>query len=993
MIGVGRLIKRGRNQLLIRTRAGAKADYDVSRFHAVRWRPEFLSLTAHVRTKPGRIAVRTMIDGEADGFSARLNGRPVKRRLSLAGNTVRKGLLDVDDGLRYGRNRLVVSAFRKGRFDREVFTFTVTRNRPLIGAGDDQVTTAGLPVRLDATASRARTSGGALAYRWKLIRAPDESSGGALRGASRPRPAFTPDVNGRYTIRLRAHESVGPGGGTGADQVTIITQLDAPPIGVPIATIPQQGGITISGETIVSGGQWIQMAVLERDTLAVNGALTGTYEFTDSDLSRFTSAISKVRAPTATDAGELVVVTGANNQPDDTDLPANWVSALESAYKQLGGTLRPFIQTTGDEDPGFGCGQWSLIGIKGTDEGQAAQQQQFCLANGLPGNLVGYLQLDSLQRYGFVSNQYIPFDTDVFRAPPNTVRVQIGSSTSFVNESFTSDALAAGESGFYVLALDQATLQKLSDFTVATNQGFDQIVSGVNDLNAHLATLAGTVSPALVIIQSIGTPSAEDPSWLGLTPLIKALGGTPGVFNYPAKIMGAGGYTLVGGVNLSGFGTEQSSAVTGHLNQSSQLTGVLKLNRQSQWVGDLSDPTGYANPAELLAIISQPDQDWPVPAPGNTGQMAAMEYIASEISPGAPFVDRSDVRPNYWLEALGVSWDTSLLTAIPPPPASSGVTREDFDAVIAQLMIEFPVVKALNDYYDGLQTAVLGGTILSEGLLASIGSDIAQAVEPPPPKTSSFDEFFDIFTIATRVAGSFVPFPGGAPLAAMSGAMQIIGIVDTSPAGNNNLSQQVEADTATLEADVAETAIGVFENLDQVYSLLVSDWGRLQAAGQKVNEWNVAKVLNGYEVMFSKSYEQYFYNSLMGLAYQGYKMIGTTDVAECISVGPGDAGGQLFPGVVSPWGWDTFFDTNQPDDEYSSISLNTGFTWESGSGGAPSAEIFSVGEVPPADLMNPMFNPASTDDLGQPNWAGLYPQFFYEQAISNPTPVDCLVLG
>ncbi|MDW5595123.1 hypothetical protein VSS74_12295 [Conexibacter stalactiti] len=96
-------------------------------------------LTVTIRAPASAAALRVTLNGVAitDRFSA--PDRRGRRTLRASAN----------DAIRYGRNVLAVRVGRAGSVRRARTAFTITRARPLVGAGRDRRVVAGRAVKLD----------------------------------------------------------------------------------------------------------------------------------------------------------------------------------------------------------------------------------------------------------------------------------------------------------------------------------------------------------------------------------------------------------------------------------------------------------------------------------------------------------------------------------------------------------------------------------------------------------------------------------------------------------------------------------------------------------------------------------------------------------------------------------------------------------------------------------------------------------------------------
>ncbi len=142
------------------------------------------------------------VNGRAAAFTPL---RRARQRTTLA--------LGADDRLRFGANRVVVSA-SGSRGGRQVVrrTIRLRRGAPLVGVRVG-VTAAragaaagrpGMPLRLDARSSRA-SARGRLTYRWRVVAGPRRARA-RLLGATSARPRLVASHPGRYQLALTVRE-------------------------------------------------------------------------------------------------------------------------------------------------------------------------------------------------------------------------------------------------------------------------------------------------------------------------------------------------------------------------------------------------------------------------------------------------------------------------------------------------------------------------------------------------------------------------------------------------------------------------------------------------------------------------------------------------------------------------------------------------------------------------------------------------------------------
>jgi hypothetical protein len=272
---------------------------------------EQTSVTVRPGTKPTKLAVR--LNGKR--ISSLFRGRP---------SDASRVILGADDGLRRGRNRVVVKArFASGEVVKKKRTFRRSRRSPIPSAGPSRFVYGGDSIRLSAAKSRSGAGKGRgarkrLAYTWKVQRAP-RGSKAKLKLKHSARPRLVTDAPGVYKVRVRVRQGSGrPAADTvqidamdpkltlaGSFVATMPLGQDGPPTGLQFYSGSIEGtyplGASGSGRSVVT-------FFLDRATLA---PLVGSPIYTDgaaADATTLTNALAKARKQTG--RTPLVVTTG-----------------------------------------------------------------------------------------------------------------------------------------------------------------------------------------------------------------------------------------------------------------------------------------------------------------------------------------------------------------------------------------------------------------------------------------------------------------------------------------------------------------------------------------------------------------------------------------------------------------------------------------------------------------------------------------------------------
>lgn len=665
------------------------------------------------RTAATRARIRIEVPSEPDHLRVSLNGKRVEGELLERREGRHRATLSASHGLRYGKNRLTVRGYDfGGDFEVERLGFQVVRNRPLAAAGRDREMIEGEGLRLNGEASRPSNERKRLRYRWRVVGSP-RGSEPRLRRSHSARPKLRTDVHGVYRLRLTVTEAgAGRGqakaaaGQSSSDQVTVATQPDAPPIGVPIETLVQQprgtatacppanglsttpgdvpittpGGVVVGDKYYGNPGAAIQLLVLDAASLEceVNEAYDATpfaLGLLAKEVQSLTTQPAKVLAITS--SGAQIAQSSAATVNDTLKLigtePLS-ASELVEPFSVIG-TLDGALGTA-SVNPGLHAAENPASPDWPSGRGELISD----------GALLGFMTLSAEARtgshlYSFVSPEYVPFTT---RDPERG-----GPCVPPECPPFKLAAPATG--GFAVTQLDAGTagLDAASSEVFPTNGTSDDATA-----QKALADALGQIAAdprQIVLIQSLGSPAATTPQWslwknfdsdinpaqfTGIAAEIEKLGGTADVFN---RLDGTMSYSLVGGAGIEGPAAETASkmpvpciedATWSACNPPSDigqvvmqpsprspvlLTGVLAKNNAGvlQPVvggpsGDATDPTDETGLNHRLLQIAYRDPEpfptVPVDPQYPQANQQALKYVA-EVVVGSGY---SDPREAYY---------------------------------------------------------------------------------------------------------------------------------------------------------------------------------------------------------------------------------------------------------------------------------------------------------------------------------------------------------
>jgi hypothetical protein len=875
----GRELVAGQNHLFVqaRRRAGGRVVTKVVRFTVGRPARGFLRVTVSRGSgRRGPLSVRARAP-RADTLRVTLNGRPVAREFKRDRRGAWRATLAADNGLRFGPNRLTVTAFNDGgRYRRIRHMFRIRRTGPLISAGRPRTVRRDNVLRLDGRATRAAHRGDRVRLRWRIVKRP-RGSKAKLRWAGRPRPRLRPDVSGRYAVRVSATELRGRAGAAKAsssDTVSVTAQPNFPPSGIPISTLvgDTTPGVAVAGQLYPLGTGWLQMLVLDRAAPDSPPLANNAYQPSDGGMAQLASDVNNL-------SDDELAVLSAGGQP--VDLSSKASNSLVSAVRNLGGVLLPGTGSPADLE----TGQWSLIGVQGLPQGQAQQLIGLRSDPNAPvGSMTGFLQQDVKQNYVFTwPPSYVPFDT---QAPGSTATQNV---ISVGAQQYPSDQIASNQTGFHVVWLDAGTLALRDQITVtAPACGLGEFC--LDALAGWLQPIVDSQDPALLMVGSIGnpamtpSPSVDARTVATVTQLLASMGAQQFVL---LGLDGTGGYSFVGNqgfLQLRGpnSGTELGQTVAGA--PSARLTGLLERTDQGSWAaGPNGSPGPGVDPAlfqpSLRKVLAQPGRAFPpFDLPGGR---QAEQWIFEHLFPGQVMDPTYGIRAKYWSDS-SITWsdeanDIDNPTVVPAdcPTAACAAALPTVRDILAA---EFSDVDMVQQYFTEQLSGILD-TAFGEDSLAftTISTDILHLYNPSgKPNGPDIGAMLgDALTIAS---GASALVPGGEiPSAGLGMAAGMEGLIDAFATDGGGAS---ELDPTAFEVDVGHWGQQLIDSwnagkasLDNISDLIVSDRGRLTAAVDAIgttsgpDSWNLG---NGAQLTttLNRSATQYIWQTMLPVPVQ-----------------------------------------------------------------------------------------------------------------------------
>jgi hypothetical protein len=783
----------------------------------------------------GRVAKGVVLQTELNGH--RVDGEIVREGRSFHAQ------LAADNGMRFGRNRLTLTAFDRLSGDYRVISerFTVGRGAPLVGAGKEQTATVGSRVRLDGSSSAA--GHGKLRMHWRIAKAP-RHSGARLRGARSAHPTLVGGRPGVYRIALATTQtSAKPAAGAAkassvetptTDSTEVSLQPDVLPEGVPIETIvnPSSPEVKVNGKSYPMenpGGSFAQVVILDRATLE----LVKNTSVNADDGSLPVAFDIALRTASSQD---LVIVSGGGGEkvgPAEFQL----VSEIEDSLEEIGGVEGPLDQSR------LAGGEFSVIGVPGLAHGEGTQLYGESLTPGSPaGAISGLLRIDTSGNFTF---NWPAGDRAKFELGSDTGP---GQNTIVIGPQTYVEELYGYETGFHMVWVNPTNLAELGQETVpATAEGLTTLAIRLTKAEEE---------GALVFLSSYGSPDLTAPAG---TPLAKAVGEVAQKLQYFGAslygfvgLTGSGGFSFVGralGEKYEGIGsaTELVQADAGAATD--RITGELTRSKQGSFVpGSSGSPDSFsAEPlgrSVLAGVLAQPLQ------PFKQLPQAAETYIYEKVfTPNGESIPEpaGGIRSFYWVggsDYSGEEFEATLLPRLRKLTCTSGCPA-GLAETKATLENEFEEVQRVKHYFEeGVSGTIRGVFSSATGDGGAVFFGVQQYIDGlygNPQGSIEAQEETDVYkgvlSVGRGVAGLI---PGGGQIGATLSLIQGVGEIGQGLAlGKNGESvynpNTVKSDALEWAEHINALTVSGLEGLKATSNLLVSDEGRLRKTVELLN--------------------------------------------------------------------------------------------------------------------------------------------------------------
>ena len=617
-----------------------------------------------------------------------------------------------------------------------------------------------------------------------------------------------------------------------------------PPLGVPLQTLTndKDGGVLIAGRAApnTSDHNGIFVVVLNRATRAI--VESGTTPRHSAGLTQLTDIAKKY---SGTD-GYLMVVSSSKG------VDPSAIGQLNGLAKSLGApdfSAEDLAKLSGGLP-------FSMVGIPGGAADSAWTNVAQKADDGLDGNITGYLQYNTKDNlYGYANTDLLAFNTAASSGSSSNAM-------SLAGRNYPVSLPTAWNAGFDTMGVDSLTGKVLWEGYASGTNGSGQDASYQQAFVEVLKQVIGlTTNPRasgrsiLVFIQSIGHPAGIAPAWGSAADLVGRLGGNPLDF---LRLDGSSGFSFAGSLTSKDAAVEASD-VSG---QPGPLVGVLARTHNYTYQPVLAGPGAGIN-TELINITDQAPQAFPAFTPT---QSAAETWIGRELrlcSDAAP----CSVRNAYYLSYQD-DWAVLLsqLGRLTFPATTKDFTEPDFNVVKAQLEKEFGAVGRVKTYFAALQAPFLTASQGDRMDLKAIGDAVYNSVAPPPADT--FTPY--LLGLLGRIAalGGFLPPPANGIAAGISAGFAL-GAYLTRPDGGSVLADQVRLRADQLVATFKSRLDTAAANLTHVALVNVSDYGKLMAVYNHLNQpgWQLPSDPAESVTAMTLGVKQWFAEELVPVAY------------------------------------------------------------------------------------------------------------------------------
>jgi hypothetical protein len=545
----------------------------------------------------------------------------------------------------------------------------------------------------------------------------------------------------------------------------------------------------------------------------------------------------------------LVIANGVGNY----GFPLN---ALAKSFEQFGGQTD--LEAVASSIP------FIFIGNGGQNMGQARQRGN----STRPMN--GYLAKDSSGNFKFIQTDYLHYDITADGS------IKVGTQTYTVAGSQKS---CDGSNSFHLVVVDRETPGTLLvNNTYCTAQSDAEI----SRLTTDLGTLV-TNEGQLAFLASNGHPIPANWNFgtdgdSRLYHLAVRVGQLGGYWETMAYLTPSDTYSLIGAVAPPSYvaGARQRARESSSVypdKPTGELHGMLARGR-GNWYSPIDADTAGIADLGFYDILAQTPVAFPHPAPNNSDEQAAYQYILQRFVAKNLLCSGCNVRDNYG--DTNISLD-GYQNALGTMPDQNGIACNDsaaaadvgFCTVRQQLLNELAYVnniRAFNGNLNLLWSASESNSILE---LLKTYNDVNSNL-PAPPAAPAPSLFAPILNLLLGVA-SYAPEVG--PLFGIADAAFNFGSSLTTDS-NGNAALSLSTTVGQLETQAINAFTAQASTIGTQFNFIYQDWGKLNTLGYTLANassgspwsWNTGTVGSILQAI-GPNVEESYYESLMPAVY------------------------------------------------------------------------------------------------------------------------------
>ncbi len=305
--------------------------------------------------------------------------------------------------------------------------------------------------------------------------------------------------------------------------------------------------------------------------------------------------------------------------------------------------------------------------------------------------------------------------------------------------------------------------------------------------------------------------------------------------------------------------------------ETAQLTnydtqGQLYKSSPTVWVApqtEAPDNQWYFYPSYFVSqVVDQPNSDPPFPAGETEGEIAAYDYISSQLGvsdvtctyEGTGY---TGIRCEYELADTSASLPNCYSTvdqAVPPTSYNSvPISTDDWNAVSEQIKQECTYAVGVNNTFDTFNTIISDVFINNDATLPSLAIDVGvsagQSLNPVPVQIIEGILYTALCATGDTAVGVFANLMETA-------------VNTASAVPGNTLNQELATTVGNLYKDMSKQFQDALDALASAETSILTDWGRLEIIGKATN-------CSGYNGLGLTPTDQ---TNIEAAAIQGYKV-------------------------------------------------------------------------------------------------------------------------